>query len=240
MAGDVRVGGRARPASRARWSRRTPTWRSPSAPPFVSRGGHQAGQRARRLRRRPGGPARARRRRLDRRVHRLPAPARRRGGGRARRRLRRAALALRNDSARDGDRAPQRALARAGGAAVRARPDRGRRLVHLAARRCCRPCSRLRGADASTASRWSSRSSRSGASASARAAWCATADERRAALVAVGAHARERARRWRCSASRPPGCRARRATARASCGWPRRAAPGAVEDLEAAARRAEP
>ncbi len=58
------------------------------------------------------------------------------------------------------------------GAALGARPDRDRRLLHRpgqgAARRCSLPRRR-----ASTAWRWSSRSSRSGASASARAGWCA-------------------------------------------------------------------
>ena len=59
MAGDVRVGGRparASPGEMVR-RRRRPS-RSPSGPPFVSRGGRQAGERARRLRDRPGGPAR--------------------------------------------------------------------------------------------------------------------------------------------------------------------------------------
>ena len=101
--------------------------------------------------------------RLDGRVHRLPAAARRRGGRRARRGLRRAALAAAPGSARDRDRAHQRALARARRAALRARPDRRRRVVHLAHQGAAGGV-RLRRADASTASRWSSRSSRSGAS----------------------------------------------------------------------------
>ena len=58
-------------------------------------------------------------------------------------------------------------------APVRARPDRGRRLLHLAAQGPARRAG-LRGRARSTAWRWSSRSSRSGASGSARAAWSAT------------------------------------------------------------------
>ena len=43
-----------------------------------------------------------------------------------------------------------------------------------------------------------------------------------------------------CSATPRPGCPGPPATARASSGWPRPARAGAVDDLEAAARRAEP
>ena len=106
-------------------------------------------------------------------------------------------------------------------AALRARPDRRRRLVHLAGEGAARRPG-VRAPSASTAWRWSSRSSRSGASGSARAASCATPTLRREALVGVARAARDG---WapRCSAARRPGCRARRATARRSCGSPRRA-----------------
>jgi len=94
--------------------------------------GREARQRAGRVRDRPERPPGARRGRLHRRLQRLPAPARRRVGYRARRGLRRAPLAAAKRRACDGHRAPQRPLARAGRAALRAGPDRGRRVVHLA------------------------------------------------------------------------------------------------------------
>ena len=119
-----------------------------------------------------------------------------------------------------------------------ARPDRGRRLVHLAcqgaAGRARRPRRRV-----STASRSSSRSSRSGASASARGGVVRTPDDRRGALVAV---AGSLARSWaqRCWDSPRPGCRARPATARASCGSPRPGAPGLSRTSRPRRGRAEP
>ena len=92
----------------------------------------------------------------------------------------------------------------------------------------------------STASRSSSRSSRSGASASGRGGVVRDADDRRGGAGRRGALRARRAGRGGARASPRRAARARPATARASSGWPRRAAPGAVEDLEAAARRAEP
>ena len=117
------------------------------------------------------------------------------GRDRARRGLRRAALDAAQRPARDRDRARNARSLRAGELPWRARPDRRRRLVHLADQGAAGRCSAAR-RRASTASRWSSRSSRSGASASARAAWCATADDRRAALVG-GRRARARRARRR-------------------------------------------
>ena len=70
---------------------------------------HQARQRARRERARGRRPPLPRRRRLDRRLHRLPARSGRRARRRARRRLRRAQLAAARRPARDRDRAHQRA-----------------------------------------------------------------------------------------------------------------------------------
>ena len=145
---------------------------------------------------------------------------------------------LRNDPRVTVRRAPQRALARAGRAALGARPDRGRRLVHLAHARCCPRCSPRR-RRASTASRSSSRSSRSGASGSGRAAWCARPPTA--------------ARRWCRGRARPRRARGRGARLRRRRGCPGPAGnresfvwlaeagrAGAIEDSEAAARRAEP
>ena len=78
------------------------------APEFVSRGGVKLANALDALRLAVDRPPGARRRRLDRRLHRLPAPARRRARGRARRRLRPARLAAALRSAGDRDRAPQR------------------------------------------------------------------------------------------------------------------------------------
>ena len=168
------------------------------------------------------GRALPRRRRLDRRLHRLPAPARRRARDRARRGLRRAGLALRTD---DRVTVLERVNARAltpDRAAVPARP--GRRSTSRSSRcaRSCRPCCAARPRSGSTAWPWSSRSSRSGATGSARAASCATWSS--AARRCDGRAARRRARAPRCSASRPSGCPGPRATARRSSGWPRPAA----------------
>ena len=93
---------------------------------------------------------------------------------------------------------------------------------------------------ASTCSPWSSPSSRWAASAWARAAWCARAEDRRAALLAVAEHARQGPGRVGARLRLLRAGRARPGTARASSGSPRRAREGALEDLEAAARRAEP
>ena len=133
----------------------------------------QAGQRARRLRDRPGGPPRARRGRLHRRLHATACSSA------ARSRVIALDVAygelhwtLRQDPRVTViERRNARALA-AGRAALRARPGGGRRVVHLAHQGAAGGA-RLRGAGASTAWRWSSPSSRSAASAWARAGWCA-------------------------------------------------------------------
>ena len=159
-------------------------------PPFVSRGGIKlrnaldafgvdpAGRRALDVGASTGG------------FMRLPAPGRGRCGDRARRGLRRARLAATHGRARDGDRTPQRALASAGRPALRARSDRGRRVLHLAAQGPAGRA-RLRRAARSTASRWSSPSSRSGGARVGKGGVVRSADDRRAALVAVGEHARD-------------------------------------------------
>ena len=76
-------------------------------------------------------------------------------------------------SAGHGHRTVQRARAAARPAALRARPDRDRRLVHLAGQGAAGRARRAR-PSGSTAWRWSSPSSRSGAGRSARAGSCAT------------------------------------------------------------------
>ena len=105
-------------------------------------------------------------------------------------------------------------------------------------RRCFRPCW-PRPRRSSTAWRSSSRSSRSGAGGSGREGWSTrptTAARRSSRSGARPATASARP----CSATRRRGCRAPRATSRASSGWPRPSRAGAADDLEAAARRAEP
>ena len=109
-------------------------------------------------------------------------------------------------------------------AALAARPDRGRRLVHLARARCCRPCSRAAAPRfdclALVKPQFEVGRERVGKGGVVRDA--ATGAPRswpwRGALASGSAR--------RCSASPRRGCRARRATARASCGWPRRGRAG--------------
>ena len=118
---------------------------------------------------------------------------------------------------------------------VPARPDRDRRLVHLAGQGAAGGA-RVRGRRGSTAWRWSSPSSRSGASASARAAWCATP---RAAARGADRGRRGCGRRSArpCSATRARGCRGRRATSRRSSGSPRPAARRGSPDIGPPRRR---
>ena len=78
-------------------------------PRFVSRGGIKLANALAASGLDVAGPPLPRRRRLDGRLHRLPAGGRRRARRRARRRLRRAQLAAARRSARDRDRAHQRA-----------------------------------------------------------------------------------------------------------------------------------
>ena len=239
MAGDVRVGDRpARKPGRAGRAE-TPSWRSPSGREFVSRGGIKLANALDALGVDPAG-----RRALD-----VGAST----GGFTDCLLQRGAAAVialdvaygelhwtsAQRRARDRDRAPQRALAASPASCLRAGPDRRRRLVHLAREGAAGGAggARRRG---STASPSSSRSSRSAASASAGAGWCArrtTGARRSSAVAALRARG---ARAPRCWGSPRRACRGPPATARASSGSPRPGAPGAVEDLEAAARRAEP
>ncbi len=140
--------------------------------PYVSRAGGKLATGARRVRLGRDGRARARRRRLHGRLHRLPAAARRGRGDRARRRLRAAARAGAHRSARDRAGAHQRARPDRRPAAVPARPRRGRRLVHLA-HAGARPGAGRRRRRRGGRWCWSSRSSRPGASRCRREAWCA-------------------------------------------------------------------
>ncbi len=203
-------------AGPARRGRRRARRRGPAAVRLPRRG--QARQRARRARGRGARPALPRRRRIDRRLHGLPAAARGGARRRARRGLRRARLGRTIGRPRDRDGARERARSRAADASLRPRADRDRRLLHLAAQAAGRRAG-VRGRRATTASRWSSRSSRSGATASARAAWCAI--PRRAGKPSR-AWPSSAARSGRpCAAPPPRGCPARPATWRRSCGWRR-------------------
>ena len=181
MAGEVRVGrGERRAEKPGEMVDAEELLAVDERPAFVSRGGIKLANALRRHRARRRGAPRARRRRLDGRLHRLPAAARRPRGDRRRRRLRAARLRAAQRPARAGAGAHQRPRADARGAAGAARrarraavAGRDRRLVHLA-REGARAGALVPGAAATTCSRSSSRSSRSAASASARAAWCAT------------------------------------------------------------------
>ena len=213
-------------------------------------GRHQARERARRA---PGStvarPPCARRRRLHRGLHRLPAPGRRPRGDRRRRRLRVLDYRLRSDPRVLGDGAHERARAAPRAAARGARAPRGRPTSRRStcrssrSRRCCRRGARLPGGPHSTCSRSSSPSSSSAAVASAREAWSAI---RRCGARRCSPRSERppSASARRCAATTPRGCPGRRATARRSSGWRRRrrAACGAQDAaaLEAMAREVEP
>ena len=195
LAGDVHVGpGRARAAKPSQLV--DPTTRlAVEPPPYVSRGGDQARQRARRPRGRRRGAA------LD-----VGASTGgftdcllQRGAEHVvarRRRLRRARLALREDL-RVPARAHQRPRAVARGLAVAPDLVVARRLVHLAGQ--VLPRADLRRAALRRRWPWSSRSSRSAASSSGRAASCAI---RRGARPPPWRGPREAG--YAVSASRPP------------------------------------
>ena len=121
-------------------------------------------------------------------------------------------------------------------APVRARSDRGRRVLHLAGQGASGGA-RVRRRARSTAWRWSSPSSRSAASRSARAAWSATPRVRRGALVASG----ERRAGWarRCSATRAPGLPGPKGNLETFI-WLAEGDRGGLGDLESAAREVEP
>ena len=206
MAGEVRLGDRRRARRQARPAGRRGRRASRSTSARAS--SRAAGSSSRTRSTRSGvdvaGPPLPGRRRLDRRLHRLPAAARRGARGRARRRLRRARLALRDDDARDRARAHQRARARRPASCPYAPDlDRRRRLVHLADKVLPAVLALLR-AERFDAWRWSSRSSRSAASGSARAASCAT--RRRGARRSSRSRERRARAAPRCSASRRPAC----------------------------------
>ena len=225
MAGDVRVG--ARPAGKPGQLVADDAELVGGAPARVRLARRrQAGERARRARARPGG------RRVPRRGRRPPAASPTACSSAApphvvgaRRGLRRAALAHPPGRARDGDRAratPARwtrdELPYAAG------PDRGRRLVHLARRRCCPPCSRppRRAFDCLALVK---PQFEVGRERSARAASSRDPELRRAAARGRRPAAREElgAAVLGFASSGLPGPPA---TARASCGSPSPAAPG--------------
>ena len=118
------------------------------------------------------GPPRARRRRVDRRLHRLPAAARRAPRRRARRRLRRARWKLRQDERVTViERANARHLTPA---SSRSRPTSSSLDVSFISLTKVLPAVLARRGARYDVWRWSSRSSRSAGSRSARAASCAT------------------------------------------------------------------
>ena len=202
-------------------------------PPYVSRGGVKLANALAALGRRRRGPRLPRRRRVHRRLHRLPAPARRRAGDRARRRPRPARLGAAKRPARPRDRARQRPRAdarRAPFAPALATID-----VSFISLALVLPAGRaLPRGRAPTCWRSSSRSSSSAASGSARAGVVRSAARPpRGRCSSAAAAAAERSG-LACAASRPRGCPGRRATARRFM-WC--ATQGPAVDVEAAALR---
>ena len=188
----------------------------------------QAGERARGAGDRRRRPRLPRRRRLHRRLHRLPAAARRRAGRRGRRRLRPARRAAARRPARPRDRAAQRPGAGAGGPALRALAGDGRRLLHLADQGAAGG-GPLPGARRRDCWRWSSRSSSSARSGSGGAS-SATPPTAARRSSSVAAAARELGLPVRGFASSGlPGPKGNRETF-VWCGG----AGAEVEDLEAA------
>ena len=163
------------------------------------------------------------------------------GRDRARRGLRRAALEAAPGSARDGARAHQRPRAGPGRAALRPRPGGGRRVVHLADARCSAAVLGARRAARSTAWRMVKPQFEVGREPVGKGGVVRDAADR-ARRAGGGGRVRARgARAAACSATPRracPGPAGQRGELRA--GSPRPAATGAVEDLEAAARRVEP
>ena len=250
MAGEVRVGSGRTPGREAGGDDRRPRscWRSRERPAFVSRGGIKLANaldadRAGRERA-PG----ARRRRLDRRLHRLPAAARRPRGDRGRRRLRAARLPPARGPARAGAGAHERPRARARDAAALRSTDPIEppslavvdvsfiSLAKVLGAVLSLPGAAIRRAGAGQAPvRGRPRAGRQGRG---------RARPRRTARRARSTSARPRSRSAPpCSATAPRACRARRATRRRSSGWRRARARAVVRDpaeLEALAREVEP
>ena len=125
------------PTSRPGWCRRPSRSSCGRRPALRQPGRREAGRRARPLPVDVGGRARPRRRRLHRRVHRLPAPARRRPCGGRRRRLRPAGRPAprRSDGSRCSSGPTSAHLTPVGSLAdgARRRPGDGRSVLHLAA-----------------------------------------------------------------------------------------------------------
>ena len=203
MAGEVRLGpGDARAAKPGQLVEPDVELGVDAPPPYVSRGGIKLRNALDALGLDPGGPALPRRRRLDRRLHRLPAA----GGRRARVALDVAYGELDWRCASDErvtviERANARAL-EPERAALRARPGRDRRLLHLAAQGAA-------GRARCAAARFDALAMvkpqfEVGTRAVGAAGWCATPEARRDAAGAVaGARARSAPRCW---ASPPRAC----------------------------------
>ena len=163
------------------------------------------------------GPRLPRRRRLDRRLHRLPAAARRRAGDRARRRLRAARLAAAQGRPGDRDGARQRARPRAR-RRCRSQPELvdDRRLLHLAREGARRRSLAALAADVDLLAmvkpqfELGPRAGRQGRGGPRR--------ERSPRGDAIGGRRGRRRRARACAASPRPGCPGRRETARPSSG----------------------
>ena len=133
----------------------------------------EARGRARAVRGRPRRARVPRRRRVDGRVHGLPAAGRRAPRRRRRRRLRAARLDASHRRPRDGARAHERPAPRGRRPSVPGRARRGRSVVHLAAARSCPPSPAVAASDAQRDVPGEAAVRGRAQSASAAAAWCA-------------------------------------------------------------------